>query len=139
VKVLDFGLAKVLDPVGARELDRSAMDSPTLASPATQSGVILGTAAYMSPEQARGQAVDKRADIWALGVVVYEMLTARRPFEGETISDTIAAVLREEVDWGQLPAETPDELRRLLRRCLERNPRNRCMTRRTRDWSSRMF
>jgi serine/threonine-protein kinase len=125
VKVLDFGLAKVLDPVGARELDRSAMDSPTLASPATQSGVILGTAAYMSPEQARGQAVDKRADIWALGVVVYEMLTARRPFEGETISDTIAAVLREEVDWGQLPAETPDELRRLLRRCLERNPRNR--------------
>jgi eukaryotic-like serine/threonine-protein kinase len=125
VKVLDFGLAKVLDPVGARELDRSPMDSPTLASPATQSGVILGTAAYMSPEQARGQAVDKRADIWALGVVIYEMLTGRRPFEGETISDTIAAVLREDIDWRQLPAETPDELRRLLRRCLERNLKNR--------------
>ena len=86
---------------------------------------MLGTVAYMAPEQARGKAVDKRSDIWAFGVVVYEMLTGHRPFEGETVSDTIAAVLRGEIDWTRLPAETPDELRRLLRRCLERDPENR--------------
>ena len=123
VKVLDFGLAKVLEPVGGR--DAGAMNSPTVATPATQSGVILGTAAYMSPEQARGQPVDKRSDIWSFGVVLYEMITGRRPFDGETISDTIAAVLREDVDWTPLPAETPEDVRRVLRRCLERNPKNR--------------
>jgi eukaryotic-like serine/threonine-protein kinase len=123
VKVLDFGLAKVLEPVGGR--DAGAMNSPTVATPATQSGVILGTAAYMSPEQARGQPVDKRSDIWSFGVVLYEMITGRRPFDGETISDTIAAVLREDVDWTLLPAETPEDVRRVLRRCLERNPKNR--------------
>jgi serine/threonine-protein kinase len=123
VKVLDFGLAKVLQPVG--ELAVAALNSPTVASPATQAGVILGTAAYMAPEQARGQPVDKRADIWAFGVVLYEMLTGHRPFEGETISDTIAAVLRQDVDWKRLPSGTPPDVRRLLKRCLERNPKNR--------------
>jgi eukaryotic-like serine/threonine-protein kinase len=125
VKVLDFGLAKVLEPLGISEVDPFGLKSPPVASFATHSGVILGTAAYMSPEQARGQPVDKRADIWAFGVVLYEMLTRRRPFEGETISDTIAAVLRQEVDWKRLPAQTPRDVRRLLKRCLERNPKNR--------------
>ena len=79
----------------------------------------------MAPEQARGQPVDKRIDIWAFGVVLYEMLTGRRPFEGQTLSDTVAAVLRQEIDWTRLPADTPDDLRRLLRRCLERDPKDR--------------
>jgi serine/threonine protein kinase len=125
VKVLDFGLGKVLATAGAMGHTTGAMSASTLASPATHTGVILGTAAYMAPEQARGQAVDKRADIWAIGVVLYEMLTGARPFEGETTSDTIAAVLRQDVNWGRLPAEIPDALRRLLRRCLDRNPKNR--------------
>jgi eukaryotic-like serine/threonine-protein kinase len=125
VKVLDFGLAKAFDPLNGRDLSPAAMNSPTFANPATEAGIILGTAAYMAPEQARGKVVDKRADIWALGVVIYEMLTGQRPFEGETISDTLAAVLRHEIDWTRLPAETPDDLRRLLRRCLEREPTNR--------------
>ena len=127
VKVLDFGLAKALDPRAASGEPNTppGLDSATFASPATVSGVILGTAAYMAPEQARGQSVDKRTDIWAFGVVVYEMLSGRRPFEGETLSDSIAAVLRGEIDWTPLPPGTPDELRRLLRRCLERDPANR--------------
>ena len=87
--------------------------------------MILGTAAYMAPEQARGKPVDKRADIWAFGVVLYEMLTGRRAFDGEDISDVLAAVLRQEIDWTQLPADTPPRLRRLLERCLERDPRTR--------------
>ncbi len=131
-KVLDFGLAKAMDAGGsgssAADLARSPtiMNSPTLtAAHGTQLGVILGTAAYMAPEQARGAAVDKRADIWAFGVVLFEMLTGRRLFEGETVSDTLAAVLRQEIDWTALPAATPTEIRRLLRRCLERNPKNR--------------
>ena len=92
MKILDFGLAKTLDPIG-READQSQV--PTITSPAmmTGVGVILGTAAYMAPEQARGKAVDKRADIWAFGCVLYEMLTARRPFEGETVTDVLAAVM----------------------------------------------
>jgi eukaryotic-like serine/threonine-protein kinase len=118
VKVLDFGLAKALNPL-AENL------SPDLVHPATISGVVLGTAAYMAPEQARGLPVDERADIWALGVVLYEMLTGRLPFEGDTISDRIAAVLREDIKWTHLPADTPNELRRLLRRCLQRDPKNR--------------
>ena len=132
VKVLDFGLAKALEPAGGSlsgaDLARSPtlMRSPTLTgAPGTQLGVILGTAAYMSPEQARGGAVDARADVWAFGVVAWEMLTGRRLFEGETVSDTLAAVLRQDVDWEALPPATPPALRRLLRRCLERNPRNR--------------
>ena len=91
----------------------------------TQLGVILGTAAYMAPEQARGGAVDKRADIWAFGVVLYEMLTGKSLFAGPTVSDTLAGVLKTEIDWKALPSETPTEIRRLLRRCLERNPKNR--------------
>ena len=125
VKVLDFGLAKAMsaDPMassGAHDLSQS----PTLASPGTQAGMILGTAAYMAPEQARGKAVDKRADIWAFGVVLFEMLTGRKLFEGETVSDVLANVLKQEVAWDLLPP-VPAELRRLLRRCLVRDPRQR--------------
>jgi Tol biopolymer transport system component len=127
-KVLDFGLAKATEPPGAGSSAAGNLlaHSPTLtAAHGTELGVILGTAAYMAPEQARGGAVDRRADVWAFGVVLYEMLVGRRLFEGETVSDTLAAVLRQEVDWSALPAATPAALRRLLRLCLERNPRNR--------------
>ena len=131
VKVLDFGLAKAMDPPGASsaaDLARSPtiMNSPTMtAAHGTQLGVILGTAAYMSPEQARGGAVDKRADIWAFGVVLFEMLSGRPLFAAETVSDTLAGVLKTEIDFGALPAATPPALRQLLRRCLERSPKNR--------------
>ncbi len=123
VKVLDFGLAKAME---GSQPDQGMSQSPTI-SPAitgamTAANVILGTAGYMSPEQARGQAVDKRADIWAFGVVVYEMCTGRRLFIGDTVSDTLAAVLRLEPEWDALPAETPAKVKRLLRRCLERDP-----------------
>ena len=131
-KVLDFGLAKAMDASGssssAADLARSPtiMNSPTLtAVHGTQLGVILGTAAYMAPEQARGGTVDKRADIWAFGVVLYEMLTGRSLFAGPTVSDTLAGVLKTAIDFQDLPADTPPAIRRLLRRCLERNPRNR--------------
>jgi serine/threonine protein kinase len=108
VKVLDFGLAKALAPAGESGVD--AANSPTITTPAmTELGMILGTAAYMSPEQARGRPVDKRADIWAFGVVLFEMLTRRRLFDGETVSDTLAAVLRQEIDWRALPADTPSD------------------------------
>jgi Tol biopolymer transport system component len=118
-KILDFGLAKAMLPdVGSG--DQSL--SPTLTSMGTQAGVILGTAAYMSPEQARGKAVDRRADIWSFGMVVYEMLTGDRAFQGETISDTLAAILVKEVDLSGLPAETPPWLRDLLARCLRKEP-----------------
>jgi serine/threonine-protein kinase len=122
VKVLDFGLAKALS------VDASAPDvthSPTITAAATQAGVVLGTAAYMSPEQARGRAVDKRSDIWSFGAVLYEMLTGARCFEGETVSDVLAAVLRQDPDWSKLPAETPPHVRALLARCLERDPKKR--------------
>ncbi len=122
VKVLDFGLAKALTG------DRSSPDvthSPTLTAAATQAGVVIGTAAYMSPEQARGKSVDKRADIWAFGAVLYEMLAGHKAFEGETVSDTLAAVLRADIDWDALPRETPASVRRVLRRCLERDAKTR--------------
>ena len=122
VKVLDFGLAKGGDSGVAANLQ----DSPTFTSPAmTERGIILGTAAYMSPEQARGRPVDKRADIWAFGVVLFEMLTGRQVFAGETVSDTLAAVLREDIPWAALPPGTPPGVRRLLERCLQRDPRRR--------------
>jgi len=121
VKVLDFGLAKAL---GADESQTELANSPTRTR-ATMAGVILGTAAYMSPEQARGTRVDKRADIWAFGVVLWEMLTGRQLFAGDTVSDTLADVLRAEVDYRALPDGTPAEIRRLLRRCLARDPKNR--------------
>ena len=92
---------------------------------ATEMGMILGTAAYMAPEQARGRSVDKRADIWAFGVVLFEMLTGRQLFTGETVSDTLAAVLRQEIDWTTLPNDTPARVRQLLRRCLDRDPKQR--------------
>ncbi len=123
VKVLDFGLAKAFDP--ASSSNSEVMNSPTLTAHATQMGVIMGTAAYMSPEQAKGRAVDKRADIWAFGVVLYEMLSGHRGYEAEDISDTLAAVLTREVDWTQLPATIPPRLAGLLRDCLVRDPKQR--------------
>jgi serine/threonine-protein kinase len=121
VKVLDFGLAKAAEEPSATG---NASDSPTQTLTATRAGVILGTAAYMSPEQARGAAVDKRSDIWSFGVVLYEMLTGRHLFRGDTVSDTLAGVLKTDPDWGALPLNTPPAVRKLLRRCLERD-RNR--------------
>jgi eukaryotic-like serine/threonine-protein kinase len=124
VKVLDFGLAKAMEPAAGSSPNLSM--SPTIATPAmTQMGAILGTAAYMAPEQARGAAVDKRADIWAFGVVLYEMLTGRQLFDGGTVSDVLAAVLRQDVDFEALPADTPPALRTLVARCLERDPKRR--------------
>jgi serine/threonine-protein kinase len=125
VKVLDFGLAKAMDPASGAGSHSQLAQSPTLTMGATEMGVILGTAAYMAPEQAKGQAVDKRADIWAFGVVLFEMLTGRSLFAGETVSDTLAGVLRSDVDFGTLPKATPGAVRTLLHRCLERNPRER--------------
>ncbi|MBA2260044.1 MAG: serine/threonine-protein kinase, partial [Acidobacteria bacterium] len=123
VKVLDFGLAKAMDPI---EAGFSRPDhSPTFTARGTQMGMIIGTAAYMAPEQAKGKAVDKRADIWAFGVVLYEMLTGKRLFEGETVSDVLAAVLRADVDWRAIPSSVPADVRRLLVRCLDREPKNR--------------
>src|SRR5262245_57232965 len=120
VKVLDFGLAKAVEPMPGTGASVTA--SPTITSPAlTQMGVILGTAAYMSPEQAKGRPADKRSDLWAFGCVLYEMLTGRRAYEGEDISETLAAILRAEPDWTALSAATPDALRRLLRRCLAKD------------------
>jgi serine/threonine protein kinase len=124
VKVLDFGLAKALEPAGVTSASVSM--SPTLTTPAmTQAGMILGTAAYMSPEQARGTTADKRADLWGFGVVLWEMLTGKRLFEGATVSDTLASVLKSEPDWTALAPTTHPAIRRLLRRCLEKDRRRR--------------
>jgi eukaryotic-like serine/threonine-protein kinase len=155
VKVLDFGLAKLIEPgsgsqnagagrIGSAEQDpaheftrspdaRSARlqpdftQSPTITTPALMTGVgtLIGTAAYMSPEQAKGRPADKRSDIWAFGCVLFEMLTGKRAFEGDDVADTLAAVLRGEPDWNALPARTPTAIRLLLRRCLERDPKRR--------------
>jgi eukaryotic-like serine/threonine-protein kinase len=122
VKVLDFGLAKALEGE-ASVVDAS--ESPTLSLASTKAGVILGTAAYMAPEQARGSGVDKRCDIWSFGVVLFEMLTGKQLFAGETISDTLAAVLRADIDWNLLPANTPANIRTLLRRCLTKDRKQR--------------
>ena len=121
VKVLDFGLAKALDAAPAGDPDQS----PTLTAAATQMGVIMGTAAYMSPEQARGKPVDKRADIWAFGAVLYEMVTARPAFSGDDVTDILAAVVRAEPPWDSLPADANPRLPELLRRCLEKDPKHR--------------
>ncbi len=123
VKVLDFGLAKIAEGRDAPGAD--ATQSPTLSLRATQAGLILGTAAYMSPEQASARPVDRRTDLWAFGVVLLEMLTGRRAFEGETVSHVLAAVLTKEPDWTTLPPETPAPVRRLLRRCLEKDRKKR--------------
>src|SRR5262249_47388122 len=127
VKVLDFGLAKaVANGAGASDLEQATLEqATTITADATSAGVILGTAAYMSPEQARGKPVDKRADIWAFGCVLYEMLAGRRAFSGDTMSDTIAAILEREPSWDQLPDAIPVPLHRLLRHCLEKDPKRR--------------
>ena len=124
VKVLDFGLAKVLDTQDSSATMDMA-NSPTLSAMATQAGMIMGTAAYMSPEQAKGLKVDRRCDIWAFGCVLYEMLTGRKTFDGETISDVLAAVLTKEPDWNTLPETTPLSIQKLIRRCLQKDQRQR--------------
>ena len=125
VKVLDFGLAKAWagDTAGVASGSSALSQSPTLAHGGTEAGLLLGTAAYMAPEQARGKPVDKRADVWAFGAVLFEMLAGRKLFEGETITDILAAVVRQDIDWSALPASTPAGIRRLLHRCLERDPK----------------
>jgi serine/threonine protein kinase len=125
VKVLDFGLAKIAEPVGVGVA--SAMtQSPTITTPAmTAVGIILGTAAYMSPEQARGQAIDKRTDIWAFGCVLYEMLTATQAFGGDDIAEVFAQILGREPDWNVLPVKTPAAIRRLLRPSLAKDRKER--------------
>ena len=125
VKVLDFGLAKGLEPVSAASVNATA--SPTITSPAMMTGVgmLLGTAAFMSPEQARGKAVDKRSDIWAFGCVLYEILTGRRAFEGDDLGETLANVIKADVPWEHPPTDTPPAIRRLLRRCLSKDPMRR--------------
>ena len=125
VKVLDFGLAKAIDQDAGRKSQADLANSPTLSLHATEAGIILGTAAYMSPEQARGKAVDKRTDVWAFGCVLFEMLTGRRLFDGETTSDVIAAVMTRQPDWGTLPPHTPAPIRKVLRRCLEKDRKRR--------------
>ncbi|MGD8441060.1 MAG: serine/threonine-protein kinase, partial [Holophagae bacterium] len=122
VKVLDFGLAKAWD---AQNGDASPSMSPTLTQHATAAGVILGTAAYMAPEQAAGIAADRRADIWAFGVVLWEMLTGHKLFEGETVSHVLASVLKDDIDMDELPPGTPAHVRRLIARCLRKKPRER--------------
>ena len=124
VKVLDFGLAKALEPTGAMSPGMS--QAPTITTPAmTQAGMILGTAAYMSPEQARGKPVDKRSDIWAFGCVLFEMITGQRAFSADEVSDTLAYVLTKEIDWATLPSQTPTSVRYLLGRCLDKDAKGR--------------
>src|SRR6202047_4705089 len=120
VKVLDFGLAKAFAGDGAND---DPSNSPTLSAAATMQGTILGTAAYMSPEQARGKSVDKRTDIWAFGCVLYELLTGKQTFQGEDVTDILAAVVRAEPDWTALPAKLPSTIRTLLSRCLRKDRR----------------
>ncbi|HSC28165.1 MAG TPA: protein kinase, partial [Vicinamibacterales bacterium] len=123
VKVLDFGLAKALAPDRSNPFVTAIAESPTVSAHATQLGVVLGTAAYMSPEQAMGKAVDRRVDIWALGVVLFEMLAGRRLFDGETVSEVLAAVIKEEPSFEALSADVPPSIRHLLVRCLRKDPR----------------
>ena len=126
VKVLDFGLAKALAPEGASAAAGSGSMSPTITTPAmTQAGMTLGTAAYMAPDQARGRAVDKRADIWAFGAVLFEMLTGTRAFEGEDVADTLGNVMKVDPDWQRVPASVPARVVQVLRACLQKNPKQR--------------
>ncbi|HKW14238.1 MAG TPA: serine/threonine-protein kinase, partial [Candidatus Krumholzibacteria bacterium] len=124
VKVLDFGLATASGAT-ATGSNPNLSHSPTMTHQATRAGVILGTAAYMSPEQARGRVVDRRTDIWSFGCVLFECLTGRALFEGETVSDLIARILEREPDWSALPASTPPRVRELLKKCLRKDPKER--------------
>ncbi len=124
VKILDFGLAKALDPE-TRTVGANASASPTITSLGTVPGVILGTAAYMSPEQARGRPVDRRADVWGFGCVLYELLTGKRAFPGETVTDLLVAVVKEEPDWAALPREARGRIEKLIARCLVKDPHER--------------
>ena len=121
VKVLDFGLAKALEPTPTGDPSQS----PTLTAAATQMGVIMGTAAYMSPEQAKGKTADRRTDVWAFGAVLYEMLAGRRAFEGEDVSDTLVSVFRDEPDWSRLSSEVPARVRQAIQVCLQKDPKQR--------------
>jgi hypothetical protein len=123
LKILDFGLARAY--AGDSESETDVLNSPTITAAMTRAGTILGTAAYMSPEQARGETVDQRTDLWSFGVILFEMLTGQKIFAGNTVSDTLAAVLRAELDWDLLPKSTPPNVRRLLRRCLARDSKER--------------
>jgi eukaryotic-like serine/threonine-protein kinase len=126
VKVLDFGLAKAMSPDATRAASGSVSISPTITSPAmTAHGLIIGTAAYMAPEQAKGRPVGKRADLWALGCILYEMLTGRRPFDGEEMTEVLAAVIKSDPDFTLLPGDIPPSVERLIRGCLEKDPRRR--------------
>ena len=120
VKVLDFGLAKAFQPDAS---DPNMSQSPTisLTAAATQMGMVIGTAAYMAPEQAKGKVVDKRADVWAFGAVLYEMLTGQKPFAGDDVSDTLALVLKFEPAWDALPPDTPPRVRQLIQTCLQKD------------------
>ncbi|MDX1387561.1 MAG: protein kinase [Acidobacteriota bacterium] len=124
VKVLDFGLAKAFDPTTSSGTADPGL-SPTLTSAGTVAGMVLGTAAYMSPEQARGKMTDKRSDVWSFGCVLFEMLSGKNPFQGETVTDILAAIVHKEPDWKALPARTPARVRRLLQRCLRKDVRER--------------
>src|SRR6516162_4215756 len=122
VKILDFGLAKALEETPAA----GSIDiSPTMSAAASREGIILGTAAYMSPEQARGKTLDRRCDIWSFGAVLFEMLSGKQAFAGEDVSQTLAAVIMKEPDWNALPATTPASIQRLVRRCLHKDPKQR--------------
>jgi serine/threonine protein kinase len=128
VKVLDFGLAKATDPAQGSGLTAQGgwSQSPTITSPAmTQAGIILGTAAYMSPEQAKGRAVDKRSDVWAFGAVLYEMLAGKRAFDGDDVSDTLARILMKDPDWSALPSTVPAAVVTVLQRCLQKDRKQR--------------
>src|SRR5262249_50080144 len=122
VKLLDFGLAKALEGnVAAADI----ASSPTITRMATQAGIILGTAAYMSPEQAKGKIADRRSDIWAFACVFYEMLAGKMAFSGETVTDVLASVIKSEPDWSLLPPGSPTGIRKLLQRCLKKDPKQR--------------
>src|SRR5262249_37635483 len=123
VKVLDFGLAKALDPAATGSIN--ALSSPTLSLQATQAGLVLGTAAYMAPEQAKGRTADRGAAVGSLGAWLPGLLSGGRLLEGDDVSEPLAAVLRQPIEWGELPAETPAALRHLLARCVERDVRKR--------------
>jgi Tol biopolymer transport system component/tRNA A-37 threonylcarbamoyl transferase component Bud32 len=125
VKVLDFGLAKAMDEAGDAPAHLHGSMSPTLSLGATHAGVIMGTAAYMAPEQAKGKSADRRSDVWAFGVVLYEMLTGARMFGGDTIAETLASVIKDPITFAKVPGDTPIPIRRLVTRCLERDPRRR--------------